>query len=90
MADYQCSPLWEASPGQVGNIDLDVLPLSHGLRARLINWARAYDATLNMDDPLSSGFETDEQEAEFKRIGTELGEELSNELGPEFAVTMKI
>jgi len=43
-----------------------------------------------MDDPLSSGFETDEQEAEFKRIGTELGEELSNELGPEFAVTMKI
>lgn len=90
MADYECSPLWESSPGQVGNIDLDTLPLSQDLKARLINWARAYDATLNMDDPMSSRFETDAQEVEFKRIGNELGEKLGDELGPEFAVTIKI
>jgi hypothetical protein len=51
MADYQCFPLWEASPGEVGNIDPDDLPISHILKERLAAWARAFDATLSMDYP---------------------------------------
>jgi len=35
MADYQCFPLWEASPGKVGNVDPNTLPISEGLK---LNW----------------------------------------------------
>lgn len=90
MADYQCFPLWEASPGEVGNIDPESLPISQGLKARLHAWARAFDATLNMDYPPDSGFESDEAEAEFKREGYHLAEQLKRELGPEFTITVHV
>ena len=90
MADYECFPLWEASPGQVGNINPDELPISAGLRSKLAQWAAEYDATLNRDDPAQSGFPTDEAKAEFKRTGTELGEQLKSELGSNFSVFVKV
>lgn len=90
MPDYQCFPLWEASPRQVGNIDPDTLLISDDLKVQLLNWARAYDTTLNMDDPTCSGFLSDDEEAEFKRTGNELGERLRAELGSDFTVTVKI
>mgnify|MGYP003576611809 FL=1 len=90
MADYQCFPLWEASPGEVGNIDPDALPISQNLKDRLAAWARAFDATLNMDYPPNSGFESDEVETEFKRAGCRLAEQLRVELGPEFTVTVQV
>ena len=46
-----------------------------------------FDATLNMDEPNVFG---DEAIAEFKRIGNELGERLRQELGPDFAVKVKV
>jgi hypothetical protein len=90
MPDYQCFPLWEASPGQVGNIDPKNLPISNDLRTQLIMWAETYDATLNMNDPACSGFQSDEAEAQFKRIGSKLGERLREELGQNFTVKVKI
>lgn len=86
MADYQCFPLWEASPGQVGNIDPKSLPISDELRIKLMNWARDYDETLNMDDPVSSGFRSDKEEAEFIEAGLELADRLRSELGSDFVV----
>ncbi|MEN6630038.1 MAG: hypothetical protein ABFC42_10360 [Sulfuricella sp.] len=90
MADYQCWPLWEASPGQVGNIDPNDLPISQGLRERLLEWAFTYDRTLNMADPISSGFKSAEAEVKFKRQGHELVEQLRKELGSGFVVTVKL
>ena len=90
MADYQCHPLWEASPGQVGNIDPATLPISPDLVARLARWAHLYDATLNWADPLSSGFKSQGDEAEFRRLGREIAERLRNELGPDYALQIKI
>ena len=72
MADYQCFPLWEACLGQVGNIGPEDLPISHELKTELYDWAQIYDETINMDDPLSSGFQCDSDESEFKKIGNEL------------------
>lgn len=86
MADYQCFPLWEASPGEVGNIDPNELPISQDLKARLSNWARQYDETLNMDYPPDSGFESAGAEAEFKQEGLRLAEQLRVELGPEYEI----
>jgi len=90
MPDYQCFPLWEASPGQVGNIDPESLPISPDLRTQLLVWANTYDATLNVDDPACSGFQSNEAEVEFKRMGNELGERLRSELGPNFTVEVKV
>jgi hypothetical protein len=90
MPDYQCFPLWEASPGEVGNINPEDLPISPDLKAQLAAWAKIYDATLNIDDPACSGFQSDEAEAEFKRVGNDLGQRLRGELGPDFTVRIKI
>ena len=90
MADYQCFPLWEASPGQVGNIDPKELPISDELKLQLLKWAQVYDGTLNRDDPTCSGFQSHEAEVEFKNLGNELGARLQAELGIDFNVKVKI
>lgn len=90
MADYQCFPLWEASQGLVGNIDPKELPISDELKLQLLKWAQVYDGTLNMDDPTCSGFQSDDEETQFKSLGNELGVRLQAELGIDFNVKIKI
>jgi hypothetical protein len=90
MADYDCWPLWEASPGEVGNIDPDELPISKGLRDRLSQWAVDYDATLVRDDPARSGFASPDAKAAFSSVGLRLGEDLEAELGPTFRVIVRV
>jgi hypothetical protein len=51
MADYQCWPLWEASPGRFGDIEPASLPISDSLRGDLLEWKRMFDSILNLDDP---------------------------------------
>jgi hypothetical protein len=90
MTDYQCYPLWEASPGEVGNIDPNLLPLSTSLQAQLLDWADVYDKTLNWEDPATSGFASVDAVDEFKAQGMRLADRLREELGPEFAVEVKL
>lgn len=90
MADYQCFPLWEASPGAVGNIDPRDLPISEALQERLLAWASRFDRTLDMNDPAISGFENTESAEAFKKNGLELAEILQTELGAEYAVVHRI
>jgi hypothetical protein len=90
MPDYQCFPLWEASPGVIGNINPDDLPLSDELKQALSAWADEYDATLNLSDPASSGFSDVEAEKLFRQKGIALGERLRVELGGGYSVVVKI
>ncbi|MGO4815704.1 hypothetical protein AB4156_40025 [Cupriavidus sp. 2MCAB6] len=90
MADYQCFPLWEASPGEVGNIDPEGLPIWQDLKTKLANWARQYDETLNMDYPPDSGFENAAVEAQFKQEGYLLADRLRMELGPEYEIKIRL
>lgn len=90
MPDYHCYPLWEESVDEVGNINPSDLPISDDLKMQLIAWAQLYDSTLNMDDPICSGFANGEIEAEFEKTGNSLGERLQCELGPEFYVVIKV
>lgn len=90
MADYQCFPLWEASPGVVGNIDPCDLPISISLQRDLIGWAETFDATLNIDDPASSGLKTESDIDEFRRRGEALVLQLQEELGGAYLVTKKL
>ncbi|OJA61585.1 hypothetical protein BGV68_04545 [Burkholderia ubonensis] len=90
MADYQCFPLWEAAPGEVGNIDPKDLPISLALRDALTAWAAKFDATLNMDDPVNSGFGSDEEADKFRKEGAVLARRLQDELGAAYRVTKKL
>jgi hypothetical protein len=87
MADYYSFPLWENSPGEVGNIDPQSLPLSEELKERLDNWSEKYDSILNNEDPTASGFATKENEFNFIREGSELANSLQMELGDSYQVT---
>jgi hypothetical protein len=86
MADYNCFPLWEASAGVVGNIDPSSLPISQELINKLTFWAELYDATLNLNDPLKSGFDNAHEEYAFIQLGRKLREQLKIELGLNFSV----
>lgn len=90
MADYDCFPLWDASPGRVGNIDPESLPISPQLKADLMAWATVFDRTLNRDDPLNSGFVNDCAKEAFKAQGRALAERLQAELGLDFEVKIKV
>jgi hypothetical protein len=89
MPDYNCFPLWEASPPKVGNIDPSDLPISEELRIELLKWAETFDETLNPGDPASSGFKSDESKEQFRTAGMTLAERLRTELGATFNVVTK-
>ncbi|MGF6611572.1 hypothetical protein OKW45_006494 [Paraburkholderia sp. WSM4175] len=69
MADYQCHPIWDMSPGMYGDVDPNTLPISMELKQRFADCARVFDETLDMSDPARSGFKSAEAEADFKAKG---------------------
>lgn len=90
MADYQCYPIWNMSPGEYGDVAPCELPISKELQERLLKWAAIYDETLDVDYPPNSGFKSEELECEFKSEGEQLVISLRDELGPEFSVSLKV
>ena len=90
MPDYGCFPLWEASPDAVGNIDPNTLPISASLVSELDNWAAQYDATLDQENPLQSGFASIEEEHRFAEVGRGLCTKIQKELGRDFEVSLKL
>lgn len=81
MADYGCWPLWWDGDGRTGNIAPSDLGLSDALCAELRAWSSAYDATLNPDDPVSSGFATCVEQHRFHEWGARLTDRVARELG---------
>jgi hypothetical protein len=90
MADYQCYPLWNMTPGEYGDFEPQKLPISTSLQESLLDWARVYDDTLNINDPLSSGFISVDEMTAFKMQGMRLAEQMRAELEPNFIVLVKI
>ncbi|MGS4820179.1 hypothetical protein ACN4GA_14285 [Raoultella terrigena] len=86
MADYQCHPLWGVTPEELGDISPEKLPISSGLKSSLEEWAKRYDAILNIDDPASSGFKNKEEEKLFIDDGYKLSQRLREELGNEYEI----
>ena len=86
MADYDCYPLWSMEPDHVGNINPKTLSLSPETKLRLQQWAKAYDETLNRDDPASSGFKNEDDAVAFEEEGLHLWQRLRQELAPEYEI----
>jgi hypothetical protein len=86
-ADYDCFPLWDNE--RIANVDPAELDLSAHLVSALDLWRSQYDATLNRNDPVSSGFASSEDEARFVEDGRRLARRMKNELGNGCAVSYK-
>lgn len=86
MADYDCYPLWEIFEDGQENMDPKTLELSKDLHESLGKWANEYDASLNTDDPLNSGFSSKEAEDIFENEGKRLFEVLKGQLNPDWVV----
>ncbi|MBO2553321.1 hypothetical protein [Shewanella algae] len=80
MTDYQCFPIWHYGCDNVGEIDPATLPISKELVASLLVWASIYDATLNSEDPINSGFLNESAQTDFIEKGLELAQKLKSEL----------
>lgn len=90
MPDYHCFPLWRIDDDICCNIDPYSLPISNILAEELIKWANEYDETLNMNDPVNSGFENTEKEQAFIDKGNNLFKRLKHELRGQYTVVLKI
>ncbi|WP_329136588.1 hypothetical protein OG552_25135 [Streptomyces sp. NBC_01476] len=86
MADYDCYGLWVASAQGYENVAPETF-LTDGELAEAINeWSDQYDATLNREDPASSGFASADAERMFIDRGRLLADRLKSELGESWAV----
>lgn len=78
MPDYECWCLWDMVG--VGNINPELLPISDTLKKDLNAWEIEYDSTLNWDDPIESGFATEDELVAFNNEGLRLLKNLQTEL----------
>lgn len=86
-ADYDCHPVWLRSDEGLDNIAPADLPVSRELQEDLERWGDAFDATLDRDDPMASGFRSPQDEEAFAARGAELARRLRRELGTGWQVT---
>jgi hypothetical protein len=84
MADYECFPLWSKDQGT--NLDPASLSLSTALVRDLRAWADAYHGTLRREDPLASGFASEDDEKAFLAEGLRLARRVAVELGSGYHV----
>jgi len=85
MADYQCWPLWYTGE-EVGNLNPDELPINDDLKQKLSAWAAQYDQTLNIEDPISSGFADTASLDAFEEQGQRLWIELKTQLRERYEI----
>lgn len=81
LPDYDCYPTWVRQGTDYDNVSPDTLPVSDGLARELDRWGDEYDATLDRDNPIESGFPTPEEKEDFAVRGEELARRLQRELG---------
>jgi hypothetical protein len=84
MPDYNCSPLWDMAKGV--EINIDKLPLSSQTKKRLNKWSETYNQILNLEDPISSGFKSENDEKDFEIEGKNLWLTLQKELCQDYQV----
>lgn len=85
MTDYYCYPLWGVDD-DYGNIDPAELPINDELRRDLLRWAKAYDDTLNIADPLASPALSTEFKRHLHEEGLRLQAELQKQLGGDYYI----
>lgn len=78
MADYFCEPLWVSGPDLSSNVLPAELGLSPGLSRDLIQWADAFDNSIDHDNPAVRLW-SDEEHAAHVRLGRSLAVRVARE-----------
>jgi hypothetical protein len=86
MAEYESFPLWQRDSRGTANVDPATLPIPSGLAQELLDWADAFDSTLNRSDPAASGFSDPAAEDDFYAEGQRLARRLADELAGRYAI----
>lgn len=86
MPDYDCYPLWISDRDGLENVDPDAFEIPNELKISLHSWSDIYDKTLNLEDPLSSGFPNRESKEIFDLQGKKLWHKLKKYLGDKYLV----
>lgn len=68
------------------HIDIEDLPISQELRAKISKWDGEYQATFNSDYPPDSGFTTSEAELRHMAEGIRLAKSIQQELENNYMV----
>ena len=76
MPDYDYFPLWISDNNGLYNVNPDALDIPNELKTSLHSWSDSYDKTLNIEEPLFSGFSSQESEENFDLKGKRLWHEL--------------
>lgn len=80
--EYGCSPLWNCDLGEP--VDPENLYIHADLVRRIFEWDEAFQATLNPDDPATSGFADLEAERAWAMEGRAISDAISSEWPGEY------
>lgn len=85
-SEYLAGPIFCPDPDRMGHVDIEDLPLSQELIAKISKWDGEYQATFNSDYPPDSGFTTPEAELRHKAEGMQLARLIQQELKSSYMV----
>lgn len=85
MAEYGGEAVWWMGH-RAGVVDVQELPITDELRNDIKRWADVYADTLEDNDPVVSGFESDEARDKYDAEGRVLWKRLQEELSPDWDV----
>ena len=86
MSEYLAGPLFCPEPDKMGHVDVDDLPLSQELKARINEWDSRYQATFNSDYPPDSHFFSRKAEIQHAVEGVKLAKSIQQELESSYTV----
>ena len=93
MNEYSSSSLWHMEfdvDGEIGCIEPESLPITDELINHINEWSAMFDATLNHDYPIESGFENYQAAEKFLQTGHEIAHKLQDELGDKFLIVKSL
>lgn len=85
-SEYLAGPIFCPELDKMGHVDVDELPLSQELKAKINAWDSEYQATFNSDYPPDSGFSSPEAKLRHVAEGEQLAKKIQQELGGSYAV----
>jgi hypothetical protein len=89
-AEIACHPTRLEHAGTAENVAPSDLPVSPALASALNEWADRWDAIYDLADPASAAFPSEAEEQRFHRDAETLSARLRAELGPEWAVDLRL
>jgi hypothetical protein len=84
--EYLAGPIFCPELDKMGHVDIEDLPLSQELKAKISEWDSKYQSTFNSDYPPESGFTSPVAELQHAAEGEQLAKLIQQELAGSYTV----